>query len=90
MSLAYAFLAGLPAQVGIYGYLLGGIGYALFDSSRKLAVGANRAISDLRMLTLSFCSETPTASPSKCDMRVRGEWQNRTVGRRVNSRSKRE
>jgi sulfate permease, SulP family len=29
VSLAYAGLAGLPPQVGIYGYLLGGLGYAL-------------------------------------------------------------
>ena len=28
VSLAYAGLAGLPPQVGIYGYLLGGVGYA--------------------------------------------------------------
>ena len=40
VSLAYAGLAGLPPQVGIYGYLLGGLGYALFGSSRQLAVGA--------------------------------------------------
>src|SRR2546423_1702817 len=39
VSLAYAGLAGLPPQVGIYGYLLGGIGYALLGSSRQLAVG---------------------------------------------------
>jgi sulfate permease, SulP family len=45
VSLAYAGLAGLPPQVGIYGYLLGGIGYALFGSSRQLAVGPTSAIS---------------------------------------------
>jgi len=45
VSLAYAALAGLPPQVGIYGYLLGGLGYALFGSSRHLAVGPTSAIS---------------------------------------------
>jgi SulP family sulfate permease len=45
VSLAYATLAGLPPQVGIYGYMLGGIGYALFGSSRQLAVGPTSAIS---------------------------------------------
>jgi sulfate permease, SulP family len=45
VSLAYAGLAGLPPQVGIYGYLLGGIGYALLGSSRQLAVGPTSAIS---------------------------------------------
>jgi high affinity sulfate transporter 1 len=45
VSLAYAGLAGLPPQVGIYGYLLGGLGYALMGSSRQLAVGPTSAIS---------------------------------------------
>src|SRR5712671_8086662 len=45
VSLAYAGLAGLPPQVGMYGYLLGGVGYALFGSSRHLAVGPTSAIS---------------------------------------------
>ena len=45
VSLAYATLAGVPPQVGIYGYLLGGVGYALFGSSRQLAVGPTSAIS---------------------------------------------
>src|SRR6478672_5388651 len=45
VSLAYAGLAGLPPQVGIYGYLLGGLGYALFGSSRQLAIGPTSAIS---------------------------------------------
>src|SRR5262249_22833514 len=45
VSLAYAALAGLPPQVGIYGYLLGGVGYALLGSSRQLAIGPTSAIS---------------------------------------------
>jgi sulfate permease, SulP family len=45
VSLAYAGLAGLPGQVGVYGYLLGGLGYALFGSSRHLAIGPTSAIS---------------------------------------------
>jgi sulfate permease, SulP family len=45
VSLAYAGLAGLPPQIGIYGYMLGGIGYALLGSSRQLAVGPTSAIS---------------------------------------------
>jgi high affinity sulfate transporter 1 len=45
VALAYAALAGLPPEVGIYGYLLGGIGYALFGSSRHLAIGPTSAIS---------------------------------------------
>ena len=45
VSLAYATLAGLPPQIGIYGYMLGGIGYALLGSSRQMAVGPTSAIS---------------------------------------------
>ena len=36
VAVAYATLAGLPPQVGVYGYLLGGLGYALFGSSQPL------------------------------------------------------
>ncbi len=45
VSLAYATLAGLPPQLGVYGYLLGGLGYALLGSSRHLAIGPTSAIS---------------------------------------------
>jgi high affinity sulfate transporter 1 len=45
VALAYATLAGLPPQVGVYGYLLGGLGYVLLGSSRHLAIGPTSAIS---------------------------------------------
>ncbi len=44
-SMAYASLAGLPAQYGIYCCLAGGILFALFTSSNQLAVGPTSAIS---------------------------------------------
>src|SRR5947207_10386363 len=47
VSLAYATLAGLPPQYGIYCYLIAGIAYALFGTSRQLAVGPTSAISML-------------------------------------------
>jgi sulfate permease, SulP family len=47
VSLAYASLAGLPPQYGIYCYLVGGVGYALFGTSRQLAVGPTSAIAML-------------------------------------------
>src|SRR5262245_66625922 len=47
VSLAYASLAGLPPQNGIYCYLLGGLCYALFGTSRQLAIGPTSAISML-------------------------------------------
>jgi high affinity sulfate transporter 1 len=44
VSMAYASLAGLPPQQGIYCYLLGGLCYALFGTSRQLAIGPTSAI----------------------------------------------
>jgi len=44
VSLADASLAGLPPQYGIYCYLVGGLLYALFGSSRQLAIGPTSAI----------------------------------------------
>lgn len=38
-SLAYALLAGLPAEVGLYASMLPLIAYAIFGTSRTLAVG---------------------------------------------------
>ena len=44
VSMAYADLAGLPPHHGIYCYLLGGLCYALFGTSRQLAIGPTSAI----------------------------------------------
>jgi high affinity sulfate transporter 1 len=53
VSLAYATLAGLPPQYGIYCYLVGGLAYALFGSSRQLAIGPTSAISMLVGVTVA-------------------------------------
>ena len=53
VSLAYAGLAGLPLQVGIYGYLLGGLAYAIFGTSRQLAIGPTSAISLMLAATVA-------------------------------------
>jgi high affinity sulfate transporter 1 len=47
VSMAYASLAGLPPHFGIYCYLLGGLAYAVFGTSRQLAIGPTSAISML-------------------------------------------
>src|SRR5271170_4052038 len=57
VSLAYAGLAGLPPQVGVYGCLLGGLGYALFGSSRQLAIGTTSAISLMIAATVGAMAE---------------------------------
>lgn len=43
-SLAYASLAQLPPVTGLYCYLVAGIAYALFGTSRQLAVGPTSAL----------------------------------------------
>src|SRR4051795_10575523 len=53
VSLAYAGLAGLPPQTGLYCYLIAGLGYAVFGSSRHLAIGPTSAISLLLGVTLA-------------------------------------
>ena len=45
VSLAYATLAGLPPQYGVYGYLVGGLFYAMLGTSKQLAIGPTSAIS---------------------------------------------
>lgn len=44
-SLAYAMLAGLPAQIGLYASILPLVAYAIFGTSRTLAVGPVAVVS---------------------------------------------
>lgn len=53
VSLAYATLAGLPPQYGIYGYLIGGIFYAFLGTSKQLAIGPTSGISLLVGTTIA-------------------------------------
>jgi high affinity sulfate transporter 1 len=57
VSLAYATLAGLPPHYGVYCYLIGGLGYALFGTSRQLAVGPTSAIAMLVGTTVAGMAE---------------------------------
>ncbi len=45
VAMAYSSLAGLPPQVGLSCYLVGGLVYALVGSCRQLAIGPTAAIS---------------------------------------------
>jgi high affinity sulfate transporter 1 len=45
VAMAYATLAGLAPQTGLYCYIFGGVAYALFASSRHLSIGPTAAIS---------------------------------------------
>jgi sulfate permease, SulP family len=57
VSMAYASLAGLPVQYGIYGYLVGGIFYAMFGTGMQLAIGPTSAISLLIGSTIATMAE---------------------------------
>lgn len=61
VSLAYASLAGLPPHHGIYCYLLGGLAYALFGTSRQLAIGPTSAIAMLVGATVAGMAEGDAA-----------------------------
>ncbi|NKB15671.1 MAG: sulfate permease [Sphingomonadales bacterium] len=60
-SLAYAMLAGLPPEIGLYASILPIIAYAVFGTSRALAVGPVAVIS---LMTLTAASAiAPAGSP---------------------------
>jgi SulP family sulfate permease len=60
-SLAYAMLAGLPPEIGLYASILPIIAYALFGTSRALAVGPVAVVS---LMTLTAASSVaPPGSP---------------------------
>ena len=61
-SLAYAMLAGLPPEVGLYASILPIVAYALFGTSRTLAVGPVAVIS---LMTLTAASTV--APPGSAD-----------------------
>jgi sulfate permease, SulP family len=61
-SLAYAMLAGLPPEIGLYASILPIIAYALFGTSRALAVGPVAVIS---LMTLTAASAI--AAPGSAD-----------------------
>ena len=62
VALAYATLAGLLPQVGIYGYILGGLGYALLGSSRHLAIGPTSAIS---LMIAAYVGDMARGDPAR-------------------------
>ena len=51
-SLAYALLAGVPAEVGLYASILPLVAYAMFGSSRTLSVGPVAVVSLMTMVSL--------------------------------------
>ncbi|MCR9255718.1 MAG: sulfate permease [Alphaproteobacteria bacterium] len=61
-SLAYALLAGLPAEMGLYASILPLIAYAVFGTSRALAVGPVAVIS---LMTAAAIGNLDLAGPGE-------------------------
>jgi SulP family sulfate permease len=59
-SLAYAMLAGLPPEVGLYASILPLVAYAIFGTSRALAVGPVAVVS---LMTAAAIGELGVAGP---------------------------
>ena len=57
VSLAYATLAGLPPQYGIYGYLIGGLFYTLLGTSKQLTIRPTPTISMVIGATIATMAE---------------------------------
>lgn len=60
-SLAYALLAGLPPQVGLYASILPLVAYAIFGTSRALAVGPVAVVSLLTATAVGNLAAVGTA-----------------------------
>ncbi len=60
-SLAYAMLAGLPPQVGLYASILPLLAYAVFGTSRTLAVGPVAVISMMTAAAVSQVAQPGSA-----------------------------
>lgn len=61
VSMAYASLAGVAPFQGIYCYLIGGLAYAFFGSSRQLAIGPTSAIAMVVGATIATLADGDAA-----------------------------
>lgn len=61
-SLAYALLAGLPAEMGLYASILPLVAYAIFGTSRALAVGPVAVVS---LMTAAAVGNLDLAGPAE-------------------------
>lgn len=63
-SLAYAMLAGLPPEIGLYASILPLVVYALFGTSRTLAVGPVAVISLMTASSIAPIAQTSGVHPA--------------------------
>ncbi len=71
-SLAYALLAGLPAEAGIYASILPIILYAIFGTSRSLAVGPVAVVSLLTATAVGQVADQGTAGYATAALTLAG------------------
>ena len=71
-SLAYALLAGLPAEAGIYASILPIVLYAIFGTSRSLAVGPVAVVSLLTATAVGQVAEQGTAGYATAALTLAG------------------
>jgi len=64
-SLAYALLAGLPPQVGLYASILPLAAYAVFGTSRALAVGPVAVVSLMTAAAIGNLGLTDPSPPQR-------------------------
>ena len=62
-SMAYANVAGVPVQYGLYSVPLAVLGYAIFGSSRQLFVGPSSTVAALSAATIAPVAVTTGANP---------------------------
>src|SRR5210317_676914 len=60
-SLAYAMLAGVPPEVGLYASVLPLVAYALFGTSRTLSVGPVAVVSLMTATSVGRVAQTGSA-----------------------------
>lgn len=68
--IAYAFLAGLPPEAGLYAAVVALVGYAAFGSSRTLAVGPTAIIAMMTLEAASRLAEPGTGGFSVVAMQL--------------------
>ena len=74
VALAYAGIAGMPPEAGLYATPLALIGYAIFGTSKHLNVGPSSTVAALSFSTIAGCwgsSHTRTC-PGCCS--VHADW----------------
>jgi len=63
--IAYSFLAGMPAEAGLYAALFALVGYAFFGSSKALAVGPTAIVAMMTLEVASLHAEQAGANYSE-------------------------